>query len=127
MNLLKNLTKSLEIKTEAEIQFELAYKLKRIGFDIRLERSVVLEETFRTTRTGRNSQIRIDILVLKNDKLICAIEVKDFKGEIRSINKDGRQFKKYLSLGIPFLYCYSENHINSSVKKVLRVYIKSKK
>lgn len=126
MNITRNLSKSLDKRTEAEIQFELAYKLKKMGFDIRLERTIVLEETFRIKkRTSRNCSIRVDILILRKDKIICVIEVKNFVNDSK-INTENRQFKKYLSLGIPFVFCLSENKINSTAKAVLKIYIKSK-
>ena len=125
MKILKNLTKGIDIITEAEIQFELAYRLKRAGFTVKLERTFLLDETFRVHRTNRNCSIRVDILVFRKDKLVCAIEVKDFK-ENSKVNKENRQFKKYLSLGIPFVYCLCESDINKCVKKVLKIYLKNK-
>lgn len=110
--------------TEEEIQFELAYKLKELGFNIYLERTFKLPYWVKTKRAKIVTKIRVDIVVCLDDEIIGVIEVKNYtkKGIRESIhNPDARQLKKYKALKLPFCYCWNENYIDKSVEWVKRI------
>ncbi len=70
---------------EANIQAEIYGKLKQLNIESMLEYRI------------KDFKLRADIVVIKNNKIICACEVKSHidKGWFKS---EGNQFKKYLSL-----------------------------
>ena len=81
---------------EANIQAEAYRQLRNNNIKCCLEYRIYIPDF--------NSYIRADIAIIKDDEVILLIECKSRKRN-KSPNKDGRQYKKYKSLGIPILYC----------------------
>jgi hypothetical protein len=107
----------LKSNTEAEVQFELGRNLMLSGFKVLFERNIILKD--RKTKTGRPVKLRADVVVFKNDSIVCLIEVKNNK---RPSSNATKQKGKYTSSGIPFIYCWNEKHIDQAVKKVSEIY-----
>ena len=60
-------------------------------------------------------RLRADLIVIKNNKIICACEIKSNRDFNKEPNLDTRQFRKYQALGIPIFYC---NHMDKIEKVV---------
>jgi hypothetical protein len=54
--------------------------------------------------------------VVKDGYIKCAIEVKHKKRNL--LKRNGRQFLKYKSIGVPVVYCIGEDSIESTLKMV---------
>jgi hypothetical protein len=63
------------------------------------------------------SSSRFDLVIFKNDKAICIIEVKNGKKEKQ--NTTTRQFKKYSQFGIKLVYCMNMNFVKQVAQEVL--------
>lgn len=55
---------------------------------------------------------RCDIVIVQDDYVVCAIEVKRRPREIRN---NTRQIKKYKKLAIPVVYCCGFNNVEPTV------------
>ncbi len=97
---------------EANIQAEIYKQLKEVNIES------MLEYRFKEFR------LRADLIVIKNSKIICACEVKSWS-KPRSINPNGKQFRKYLKLGIPIFYCGRIDKIDNLIEKIKKLYEKS--
>ncbi len=64
----------------------------------------------------RINNSRCDLVIVKDDLVKCAIEVK--RRNRKDFNTGTRQFKKYEELNIPVIYCMGKNNINSTVELV---------
>ena len=99
--------------SEATIQAELYCALKSAGFTPVLEQVIKLSTK---TRTGRKGLIRVDLMVIKGDEAIAAIEVKNHRTP-KSITEfqQTRQYRKYVEIGLPFRYCTHLSEIEACV------------
>ena len=96
---------------EANVQAEIYRKLR--NRDIRC----CLEYRMEVPEYG--NYLRADIAVLVGDYIACLIECKSrVNGKV---NKNGRQYKKYLSLGLPTIYCMSIYDVNETVSRILDI------
>ena len=100
------LTKPKRI-SEATIQAELYMQLKLSGFECCLEYPIKLKD----------SSMRADVAVFHNGYVLCLIELKSRRIG-NTPNKGTRQYKKYLSTGLPFCYCMHLDEIPSVLKWV---------
>lgn len=102
---------------EANVQAELYSRLRNAGVNIMLE--------YRCAISSMNSNIRMDIAVIQGKRIICAIECKS-RAKNKHVNIQSRQHHKYLSIGIPFIYCLSMGEVESCYKQVIDFYFKGK-
>src|SRR5580692_6884069 len=102
------------ILTESTLQADLYCELKKIFTN------VILEHTFcitGQTRTGRPRKLRADITVCDDIlNVIAFVEVKSAWRikQTQSFSRT-RQFQKYTSTGIPFVYCTNPTQIEETV------------
>lgn len=104
---------------EAEIQFELAKRLEKDGFEAYLERNFELKNFSRTKRKKRVTKIRVDVVVAYLGKIICVIEVKN--NLTSDSNPKNRQLAKYKNLGYPFFFCWNYNYIDKTIDWVRKI------
>ena len=65
-----------------------------------------------------NFQILLfDLVIFKEDKAICIIEVKNGKKDVQ--NTETRQYKKYNQFGIKLVYCMNMNFVKQVAEEVL--------
>ena len=81
---------------ESNIQAEAYRQLRNNNVKCCLEYSIHCPEF--------NSNIRADIILIKDNKITAIIECKSRKRN-KEPNYKGRQYKKYQSLGLPIIYC----------------------
>jgi hypothetical protein len=96
---------------EANIQAEIYKRLKELGIES------ILEYKF------KEFKLRADLIIIKNDEIICACEIKSWS-KPREINSQGKQFQKYLKLGIPVFYCGRFEKIDYLIKEIIELYNK---
>ena len=95
---------------EANIQAEIYKRLKELGIES------MLEYRFKEFR------LRADLIVIKNNEVLCACEVKS--RVCKRPMTYGKQFQKYLKLGIPIFYCLNLQEIDKIVEKIVVLYNK---
>ncbi len=100
---------------EANVQAELYRQLKNNDIDCVLEYAVHVPLL--------NCGMRIDVIIISKGEIIAAIECKS-RGADRTINRRGRQYRKYQTLGVPFFYCMNIDEIPKIVNYY--VYLKNK-
>lgn len=94
--------------SEAEIQALLWMKLKQIDCDARME------VCHRVNVNGTTIQSRFDIVVYKDKKAVCIVEVKNG----RNLSPTGRQMNKYMCYGLPLMICSTENQCDEICRKI---------
>ena len=94
---------------EANIQAEIYKRLKEMNIES------MLEYRFKEFR------LRADLIVIKNNEIICACEVKS-KVSDRPVMTFGKQFQKYMKLGIPIFYCLNLKEVDRVVGKIKVLY-----
>ena len=97
---------------EANVQAEIYCQLKALNIEVILE--------YKQYVKAMNCFMRIDVAVIQGDRLITAIECKS-RNRTR-INENTRQHKKYMSLGIPFMYCLSIKDVETCCNLVKKFY-----
>jgi len=104
-------------KTEDWIKCELYRILTAKGFECYPEMRVEVNK-LHTYRKGavRNLVVRADLVIYKDEKFICLIEVKNHAHD--SPRTDGRQYKRYEATELPFIYCMNENQIDQTIEDV---------
>ena len=102
--------------TEADIQFELGSRLKDLGFSVFFERNFNLPDFVKTKRSRKTTKIRVDVVVMRGDKIVGVIEVKN---NLCDKKPKGRQLSKYKSLGLPFYFCWNKDDIENSIRFIL--------
>jgi competence CoiA-like predicted nuclease len=95
---------------EANIQAELYKRLK----DLNIES--MLEYRF------KDFHLRADLVVIKNNEIICACEVKSRITQ-RPIHL-GKQFQKYLKIGVPIFYCLNQQDVDKTIERISVLYNK---
>lgn len=104
-------------KTEDWIKCEIYRRLVNDGYEVYPE--VSFKTRLKSTRKGRENKfqnVRVDLVVYKDNAFKCLIEIK--KGNCTEPNKSGRQYKKYESLGMRFIYCINEGEIDKTIEAV---------
>ena len=97
---------------EANIQAELYRQLRNNNIKCCLEYRIRIPEFKRN--------IRADIVVIKDSRIIVIIEVKSRYGD-DEINKDSRQWKCYETLNVPIIYCMNFRQVPITINKVLEL------
>lgn len=93
---------------EANIQAEIYRRLKELGVQS------ILEYRFKSLH------LRADLIIIKENKIICACEVKSRVSK-RPMTY-GKQFQKYLKLGVPIFYCLNLNEIDKTIQRIFVLY-----
>ena len=101
---------------EANIQAELYRRLKELSITCYLEYKIKLINC----TTSRRKSLRVDLLVLKNNKIVCLIEIKSHRVK-REFLSQTKQIQTYLSLGIPFILCDNFN-FEESIIEIKKLY-----
>jgi hypothetical protein len=98
------------IPKEALVVFELCYALRsnNIQFDLEYSDRVV------DWNVG-NHKVRFDVVIIKNDTIVCIIECKRIKQLTSGRNN---QIVKYSTFGVPVLLCRGMNDVPATVAKV---------
>ena len=99
--------------SEFEIQAELYYRIKELGFNIRGEVSCFYSENRVTNKA------RFDLLVLDKDnnpKLI--IEVKK-RSQLNLSIRESKQMEKYKITGLECIYCLGQSNIDNCINNVI--------
>ena len=96
---------------EANVQAEIYRLLRNKGIKCCLEYRVEVPEY--------NNHLRADIAIINGDDIACLVEVKSRKNG--KINKEGRQYKKYISLGVPVIYCLSFKEVGHCVDEISKL------
>jgi hypothetical protein len=95
---------------EANIQAEVYRRLKELNIECVLEYKFVKEK------------IRADVIVIKDNKIICACEIKSKLYLNRPVNTTTKQFKKYFSLGIPIFYTGRLEKVDELINRIVNLY-----
>lgn len=103
--------------SEAEIQASLWSSLRKVGFDVRME----VKHQIKPRGTPTRQQIsRFDLVVYRNKKAFCIIEVKPDKvtkkGAITQANM--KQLRKYARYDAELIYCIGRKDIFPTINKV---------
>lgn len=101
--------------SEATIQAEIYHQLKILGI------VCYLEYPFNIIYKGKARIVRADLVVVKNDNIVCVCEVKNHI-LYNSPNKKTLQYHKYEILGIPFFYCMNVSQIGKCVSDIARIH-----
>ena len=101
-------------KSEANIQAEIYHRLKLLNIES------CLEYQFKLVYNNKEISVYADIVVIKNNNIICICEVKNYNKDIPNTN--GRQYKKYEMLNIPFVYCMNETHIDNVISIISKIH-----
>jgi hypothetical protein len=88
----------LKFNHKIDVRGEVSYKMPRAG----------------ELKVGNS---RFDLVVFKNDKAICIIEVKNGKKVWENLNT--RQHKKYSRFGLKLVYCMNMSFVKQVAKEVL--------
>jgi len=105
--------------SEREVQAELWEELKYWDIDARLEVIHMIPSLRKKSKQrSKYSKNQFDVVVYKEKKAVCLIEVKR---EGKKITKDTRQHRKYSSYDIPLLYCIGSSQIEETVDSVRRL------
>ena len=112
MNANPKYTKGLDFKpekaeVEANVHAELYRQLKNGGVEVYSEYSI-----------GR---LRCDLVVVKDNKIKAAIEVKKKKRKV--LYKGSRQFINYMNLNLPVIYCLGEENIKKTIETIESEYL----
>lgn len=97
---------------EANLQAELYKRLKDIGI------GSCLEYHFKDFR------LRADLIVIKQNEIICACEVKSYRTD-REPHLDTKQYQKYLKLNIPIFYLVNLKNLDTIIYKITNLYNRS--
>ena len=98
-----------EFNVQAELYIKLKEKLEPLGFSVFGVVRLLGETKFGGARRQKG---RLDIGIIKKNKILCAVEVKG-----RKLKGWERQRKKYLALGVPnVLLCFGKNQIAQTIK-----------
>lgn len=106
-------------KTEDWIKCELYKRLTNLGYEVYPEIQYRNKTVEYTSRRGRKRKVgvRADLAVYQDGLFVTLIEIK-----VRPVGKapqvNGRQYKRYQILGLPFLYCMNELGIDETVEEV---------
>jgi len=109
-------------KTEDWIKCEIYRRLVNDGYEVYPEVSYQTTlQSFRKKprkdgKERKPQKIRVDLSVYKNGQFKCLIEIK--KGNCTKANENGRQYKKYQSLNMDFIYCINEREIEKTIEAV---------
>lgn len=88
--------------SEFEIQALLFSALQLLGYDVRGE--------------VKSSPCRFDLVIFRNKEAICIIEVK--KWIKKKTPSKTKQYDRYMSYGLPLVYCGHIEDIQETVRKV---------
>ena len=97
---------------EANIQAELYRQLRNRDIKCCLEYRIYVK--------SMDSFIRADVIIIKDSIIICIIECKS-RREGSKPNKNGRQYRSYASLGVPFMYCMTFKQVPKMVDEVIKI------
>ena len=94
--------------SEANIQAEVYYRLKRLGINCYLE--------------YKHEHCRFDMVIVNDDDIIAIIEFKSRIKKIGIINTQSRQYNRYLSYGLPIIYCTCMDEVDKTVIAILKFF-----
>lgn len=101
---MKTIPYEIQEHREADIQARLLHRLYSLGIEAHLEYKI--------------NGLRVDVVIIKDKDIICAIEVKDSTRPAYEKLIRTPQYQKYLSLGIPFFYCFGYLEIQDTIKNI---------
>jgi hypothetical protein len=102
--------KKPSIPKEALVVFELCYSLRNNNIQFDLEYSDIV-----VNFNVGNHKVRFDIVIIKNNEIICIIECK--RAKILTTGRNN-QITKYSTFGVPVLLCRGMQDIPGVVAKV---------
>lgn len=103
----------------AMVQCEIYSQLKHHGIISVPEHRLVIEKT--------NSAVKPDLCIIQGKRIIACVECKSKpERNLDKINENTRQHRKYVDLGIPFIYCNHMDQVEQTIKDILDFYYRGK-
>lgn len=117
-----------EIKTiqNFESEYKIDYPKKYSEFEVQANLYAVLKFSYKLDVRGEvaigqgSGKSRFDLVVFKDKKAVCIIEVKNQKRE--GLNTNTKQYKKYSSFGLRLFYCLNMSFVKPLAEEVLEFY-----
>lgn len=94
--------------SEFEMQAELYFRLKRLGFDVRGE----------VTAMYQGERSMFDLVVFVNNQGAVIIEVKNSRADALRYGKKTRQNRKYKAYDLPLVYYTTATPIESVIAEI---------
>ena len=118
-----------ELHKTQEIHYEIKKPKKYSEFEVQATLYAILKFNYKIDVRGevpykmqsfkelKISSSRFDLVIFKNDKAMCIIEVKN--GQRAKANTNTRQHKKYSQFGLKLVYCMNMTFVKNVVEEVL--------